>query len=69
MSNDTMYLMDNLSVHSHLYQLIAQHVRASQAHGLNEQKRFLTPTKHCTNTANKITAPVGTIDDNDKNNG
>ena len=40
MSNDTMYLMGNLSVHSHLYQLITKHVRASQAHKLNEQKLF-----------------------------
>ena len=69
MSNDTnMYLMGNLSVHSHLYQLITQHVRASQGYGLN-RSFFLTPTKHCTNTTNKITVPVGTIDYDDKNNG
>ena len=39
MSNDTMYLMDNLSVNSHLYQLITQHVRASQAHGMDLTNR------------------------------
>ena len=36
---------------------------------LNVTEAFSTPSKHCKKQSKKkITAPVGTIDDNDKNN-